>query len=86
MSQTWDGTKEKAGRALERTEYFMRENPVPTILGALGIGIAIGLAIRYASQRAQKRNRSEVAAGRFQLERSFAAVSLAVVQIGQGKI
>src|SRR5262249_59359137 len=45
MSQTWDGTKEKAGRARERTEYFVRENPVPAILGALGIGIAIGLAI-----------------------------------------
>src|SRR5881409_2768257 len=49
MSQTWDETKEKAGRARERTEYFVRENPVPTILGALGLGIAIGLAIRYAS-------------------------------------
>jgi hypothetical protein len=49
MSQTWDETKEKAGRAVERTEYFVRENPVPTILGALGLGIAIGLAIRFAS-------------------------------------
>ena len=49
MSHTWDETKEKAGRARERTEHFVRENPVPTILGALGIGIAIGLAIRYAS-------------------------------------
>jgi ElaB/YqjD/DUF883 family membrane-anchored ribosome-binding protein len=49
MSQTWDGTKEKAGRVQERAEYFVRENPVPTILGALGLGIAIGLAIRYAS-------------------------------------
>jgi ElaB/YqjD/DUF883 family membrane-anchored ribosome-binding protein len=54
MSQTWDGTKEKASRARERTEYFMRENPVPTILGALGIGIAIGLAIRYASASDRK--------------------------------
>ena len=54
MSQTWDGTKEKAGRARERTEYFVRENPVPTILSALGIGIAIGLAIRYASATEQK--------------------------------
>jgi len=54
MSQTWDGTKEKAGRARERTEYFVRENPVPTILGALGIGIAIGLAIRFASTSEQK--------------------------------
>jgi ElaB/YqjD/DUF883 family membrane-anchored ribosome-binding protein len=54
MSQTWDGTKEKAGRARERTEYFVRENPVPTILGALGLGIAIGLAIRYASTSERK--------------------------------
>ena len=54
MSQTWDETKAKAGRARERTEYFVRENPVPAILGALGIGIAIGLAIRYASDTERK--------------------------------
>src|SRR6266513_1012429 len=54
MSHTWEGTKEKAGRARERTEYFVRENPVPTILGALGLGIAIGLAIRYASPTERK--------------------------------
>ena len=54
MSQTWDETKEKAGRARERTEYLVRENPMPTILGALGLGIAIGLAIRYASTSERK--------------------------------
>src|SRR3982750_2190047 len=54
MSQAWDETKEKAGRARERTEYFVRENPVPTILGALGLGIAIGLAIRFASTSERK--------------------------------
>ena len=54
MSQTWDKTKEKADRARERTEYFVRENPVPTILGALGLGIAIGLAIRFASTSERK--------------------------------
>src|ERR1700758_2544311 len=54
MSNTWAGTKDKAGRARERTEYFVRENPVPAILGALGIGIAIGLAIRYASPTERK--------------------------------
>jgi ElaB/YqjD/DUF883 family membrane-anchored ribosome-binding protein len=54
MSHTWEGTKEKAGLARERTEYFVRENPVPTILGALGLGIAIGLAIRYASTSEDK--------------------------------
>src|SRR6266581_3189132 len=54
MTHTWEGTKEKAGRARDRTEYFVRENPMPTILGALGLGIAIGLAIRYASTSEQK--------------------------------
>jgi hypothetical protein len=54
MSQTWDETKEKTGRAVERTEYFVRENPVPSILGALGLGIAIGLAIRFASASERK--------------------------------
>jgi hypothetical protein len=54
VTQTWDGTKEKASRARERTEYFVRENPVPTILGALGLGIAIGLAIRFASSSEER--------------------------------
>jgi hypothetical protein len=54
MSQTWDETKERASRAKERTEYFVRENPVPTILGALGLGIAIGLAIRFASSSEER--------------------------------
>ena len=55
VSQTWDQTKDKASRALERTEDFVRENPVPTILTALGLGLAIGLAIRYAAPRESKR-------------------------------
>ena len=46
---TWEQAKERAGAARERTEVFLRENPVPTILGALAVGLAIGLAIRYAS-------------------------------------
>ena len=46
---TWAQTKGKAGMARQRTEFFLRENPVPTILGALAIGLAIGLAIRYSS-------------------------------------
>jgi hypothetical protein len=54
MSHTWDETKEKAGRARDRTGHFVRENPVPIILGALGMGIAIGMAIRYASSSEQK--------------------------------
>lgn len=46
---TWEQTKERASVARERTEVFLRENPVPTILGALAIGLAVGLAIRYAA-------------------------------------
>jgi len=51
---TWEQTKERAGQARERTELFLRENPVPTVLGALAIGVAIGLAIRYASSSSEK--------------------------------
>src|SRR5437879_12353284 len=51
---TWAQTREKAGRARQRTEFFLRENPVPTILGALAIGLAIGLAIRYSSSTEEK--------------------------------
>jgi ElaB/YqjD/DUF883 family membrane-anchored ribosome-binding protein len=66
MSQTWDQTKDKASRALERTEHFVRENPVPTILGALGLGIAIGVAIRYAAPSERKREiELEVPWGKF---------------------
>ena len=50
----WKQTKNSAGKARERTEFFLRENPVPTVLGALAIGLAIGLAIRYASRPEEK--------------------------------
>jgi ElaB/YqjD/DUF883 family membrane-anchored ribosome-binding protein len=51
-SDAWQQTKEKAGVVRERTEIFVRSNPIPILLSALGIGIAIGLAIRYASSTA----------------------------------
>ncbi|MBA3387393.1 MAG: hypothetical protein H0T95_12405 [Chthoniobacterales bacterium] len=53
-SDTWEQTKQKAGVARERTEFFLRENPVPTVIGALAIGLAIGLAIRYSSESAER--------------------------------
>src|SRR5436190_522814 len=70
MSHTWDETKDKAGRARERTEYFVRENPLPTILTALGLGIAIGLAIRYASG-SERRAEIEVKSPRGNLDWSI---------------
>ena len=45
----WRQTKATATTAREKTEYLMRENPVPTVIGALAVGLAIGLAIRYSS-------------------------------------
>jgi ElaB/YqjD/DUF883 family membrane-anchored ribosome-binding protein len=49
-SDAWRQTRETAGTARERTEFFLRENPVPTLIGALAVGLAIGLAIRYSSE------------------------------------
>ena len=49
-SDTWDQTRQKAVVVRERTEFFLRENPVPTVLGALALGLAIGLAIRYSAR------------------------------------
>jgi len=51
-SEAWEQTKEKADAMRERAEIFVRRNPIPILLGALGVGIAIGLAIRYASSTA----------------------------------
>ena len=42
--------RSRSTSARERTELFLRENPVPMIVGALAAGLAIGLAIRYASR------------------------------------
>ena len=53
-SEAWEQTKEKAGAMKTRTEIFVRRNPIPILLGALGVGIAIGLAIRYASTAVTK--------------------------------
>ncbi len=49
-SAAWQQTREKATVAAQRTQFYMRENPVPTIIGALAIGLVVGLAIRYASE------------------------------------
>jgi hypothetical protein len=57
----WEQTKETMGAARERTEIFVRENPIPVLLGALGLGVAIGLAIRYASTAAAEQEPEEKA-------------------------
>ncbi len=59
-SETWQQTKERAGIARQRTEFFLRENPVPTVIGALALGLAIGLAIRYSSESRARAAAAEV--------------------------
>ncbi len=58
-SDTWEQTKEKAEAMRVRTEIFVRRNPIPILLSALGVGIAIGLAIRYASGTAERKIEAE---------------------------
>ena len=53
-SDAWRQTKQTAGTARERTEFLLRENPVPTVIGALALGLAIGLAIRYSSESRER--------------------------------
>jgi len=53
-SDAWRQTKATAGTAREKTEFLMRENPIPTVIGALAVGLAIGLAIRYSSESSER--------------------------------
>ena len=53
-SDAWQQTKATASIAREKTEFLLRENPVPTVIGALAIGLAIGLAIRYSSESSER--------------------------------
>ena len=53
-SDAWRQTKATATTAREKTEFLLRQNPVPTVIGALAIGLAIGLAIRYSSESAER--------------------------------
>jgi hypothetical protein len=48
-AETWQTTKERTSVAREKTEMFVRQNPVPTIVGALVVGVVIGWALRHAT-------------------------------------
>jgi hypothetical protein len=45
----WAEGRDRLTRAGERTQLFLRENPVPTILGALALGVAVGWALRHST-------------------------------------
>jgi hypothetical protein len=50
----WAEGRERLAQARDRTQLFLRENPVPAILGALGLGLAIGWALRHATADEEK--------------------------------
>ena len=50
----WAESRERFAQARDRTELFVRQNPVPVILGALGLGLAIGWALRHATTEEEK--------------------------------
>jgi hypothetical protein len=50
----WAEGRERLVQARDRTQLFLRENPVPAILGALGLGLAIGWALRHATASEEK--------------------------------
>src|ERR1700730_12460604 len=54
----------RASGTRERTELFLRENPVPLVLGALAAGLAIGLAIRYAASSEETEVEAKTPLGR----------------------
>ena len=44
-----------------RAELFLRENPMPLVIGALATGVVIGLAIHYASRSEEQETKARSA-------------------------
>jgi ElaB/YqjD/DUF883 family membrane-anchored ribosome-binding protein len=49
------GMQEGATEALHRADVYVRENPVPTILGALAVGFLIGVLVRSSEPTPRSR-------------------------------
>src|ERR1043166_8724273 len=62
-SDVWAEGRERLAHARDRTQLFLRENPVPTILGALVFGLAIGWALRHATASDEKEKEIETPVG-----------------------
>ena len=48
-ADTWAQRRERLSHARKRTQLFLRENPIPSLLAALGLGVAVGWALRHAT-------------------------------------
>jgi ElaB/YqjD/DUF883 family membrane-anchored ribosome-binding protein len=62
-NDAWQQTKATASTAREKTEVLLRQNPVPTVIGALAVGLAIGFAIRYSSESSEREREAKSALG-----------------------
>jgi ElaB/YqjD/DUF883 family membrane-anchored ribosome-binding protein len=49
------GMQEGATEALHRADVYVRQNPVPTILGALAVGFLIGVLVRSSEPTPRSR-------------------------------
>ena len=45
-AETWTDARGKSDEFLRETENYVRENPIPAILTALGVGFVLGLLVR----------------------------------------
>jgi len=59
----WAEGRERLAQARDRTQLFLRENPVPTIIGALVFGLAIGWALRHATASEEREEEIETPVG-----------------------
>jgi uncharacterized protein (TIGR02284 family) len=53
-AEGWSHTKSSTEDLLHNTEIYVRENPFPAILTALGVGFAIGLLVRSIGEPASR--------------------------------
>ncbi len=49
-AETWGRTRDKAQDLLKTSGHYIRENPIPMIVGAITAGLAIGLLVRYVEK------------------------------------
>ena len=49
--------------ATQRAKFFLRENPVPVVVGALLLGLAVGFAIHFASSEDERERESKPLGG-----------------------
>ncbi len=55
VRETWETVQDQTGRAVRESTAYARENPVPVILGALALGVVVGLMFSGREPSARER-------------------------------